>query len=104
MSLVADRVRVALKVTPRAARNGVAGLSADAAGAVSLRVQVTAAPEDGKANAALIKLLARAWKLPKSSLSVVTGATSRRKVIEISDGGAALAARLENWMGTNSDG
>lgn len=49
-----------------------------------LRVHVTAAPEAGKANAAVQKLLAKALGLPKSRLDLVRGATSRDKVFAIS--------------------
>ena len=63
-------LRVTLKVTPKAARAAIVG--ADADGNAFLKVAVTAAPERGKANAAAIKLLARAWRLPPSSLSMTS--------------------------------
>ena len=50
---------------------------------VLYKVYVTAAPEDGKANSAVIKLLAKALGLPKSSLTITRGHTSREKVIKI---------------------
>ena len=70
----ADGVRLRLRVQPRARRNQVDGLVAEADGGVALKVAVTAAPEDGKANAAVIALLAKAWGLPKSAFTVVAGA------------------------------
>ena len=48
-----------------------------------IKTSVTAAPEAGKASTALLKLLASEWKLPKSSLNIINGATTRRKIIEI---------------------
>lgn len=63
---------------------------------------VTAPPESGKANAALLKLLAKAWKLPKTSLSVISGATARRKVVHIAGDPATLLTRLKDWGRTNT--
>ena len=59
-------------------------------------------PEDGKANAALIRLLAKEWRLAKSSLEIIQGATDRRKTLLISGDGAELAARLDEWMAKRS--
>ncbi len=93
-----DGVTVSLRVTPRAARNKIAGVVPAAEGAVELKIGVTAPPEDGKANAAVIKLLAKAWKVPKSSLSVIKGATDRRKVILVAGDAAALEGELTQWL------
>ncbi|MFE0754447.1 DUF167 family protein [Inquilinus sp. NPDC058860] len=89
-------VRVTVRLTPRAGRNAVTGRAVDADGAPLLKAAVTAVPERGAANEALIALLAKSWRLPKSALAVVGGATERTKLIEI-DGDAALAARLGAW-------
>lgn len=67
-------------------------------GATVLKVRVTEPPEGGKANAALIKLLAKAWKLPKSSLSLVAGHTDRRKTLAVAGDPAALRRELEGWL------
>ncbi|MCT4556757.1 MAG: DUF167 domain-containing protein [Pelagimonas sp.] len=71
--------RLDVRVTPKAARNAVVH---DGAG---LRVYVTTAPEGGKANAAVIKLLSKALGVSKSRLLLRKGATSRDKVFEILD-------------------
>lgn len=63
----------AVRVTPKAARNAV--IEAE----TGLRVSVTTVPEDGKANAAVIKLLATALGVPKSRLTLIRGATARDK-------------------------
>ncbi|MDA1316136.1 MAG: DUF167 domain-containing protein [Acidobacteria bacterium] len=97
-------VRVAIRVSPRASRNTVAGLAVEADGSVSLLVRVTAPPEDGKANAAVLKLLARTWKLPKSALGIASGAGSRRKTISVAGDPAARAVQLDKWIGTTFDG
>lgn len=63
----------------------------------ALKAQVTAPAEDGKANAAVIGLLAATWKVPKSAFAVTRGATSRDKVISIAGEPALLAARILDW-------
>ena len=74
---------VAIRVQPRASREGVQGLRGEA-----IAIQLKAAPVDGAANAALLKLLARVLKVPLSSIELVRGATGRSKWI-----------RVEGWTG-----
>ena len=90
-------VLVALRLTPKASANRIAGTMQEAGGETILKVNVTAAPEAGKANTALLKLLAGAWKLPRSSLTVVAGMTARRKVVLVRGEPDALIARLKEW-------
>ena len=97
-SAVQGGVRVAVRLTPRARRNRVDGLAGEAGGGVALKVAVTAAPEAGKANAALVELLARAWRVPKSSISVVRGATDRHKTLLVAGAPQALLDQLETWL------
>ena len=87
--------RVSLKVTPGAGRDDVRGIEVDAADRPYLAVRVSAPPEAGKANAALIRLLARRWRIARRDLAVVSGAASRRKVLQIQGAPDALIARLE---------
>lgn len=96
-------LRVALRLTPKASRDRIAGVADEADGGVVLKAQVTAVPEDGKANAALLKLLSKAWKIPKSDMDIVLGATDRRKVIMISGDSEDLRRRLDEWMASNHD-
>jgi uncharacterized protein (TIGR00251 family) len=93
-----EGLRVALKVVPKAARAGIAGIEADAAGRALLKVRVAEAPQGGRANAAVVKLLAKAWKLPKGALTVTAGARDRRKTLLIAGDPDALAARLRAWL------
>ncbi len=86
----ADGVTVALSVRPRARRAGINGIAAAAGGAFVLRVSVTAPPEDGKANAAVIALLATAWRVPKRAVTVIRGAASRRKTVRVEGDPRAL--------------
>ncbi len=64
----------------------------------ALRAAVTAPPEQGKANAAVIALLAATWRLPKSSLAVIGGAAARRKVVSATGDPQALAGRIGAWV------
>ncbi len=66
-----------VRVTPRAAQNQITESE------TGLRASVTAPPDGGKANAAVIKLLARALGVPKSALTLTRGATSRNKVFHL---------------------
>ena len=96
------RGRGELRHTPKAARDRVDGLAAEADGGTVLKVSVTAVPEDGKANAALIKLLSKEWRLPKSTMEIVQGATDRRKVLLITGEPGDILARLDQWMATHT--
>jgi uncharacterized protein (TIGR00251 family) len=94
----ADGVRLAVRVTPKASAERIIGLADEADGGVVLKVAVTAAPENGKANTALVKLLARAFRLPPRDFSIVRGANDRRKVIAVTGAPAALAARITEGL------
>ncbi len=68
----------AIKVHPRAEKNAITGLLGEA-----LKVCLTAPPIDGKANAACIELFAKLLKLPRSSVTISSGDSSRSKVIRV---------------------
>lgn len=98
VTAVSGGVRVQLRLTPKASRDRIDGLAAEADGGTILKVSVTTVPEDGKANAALIKLLSKEWRVPKSAIDIVQGATDRRKVLHITGETDDLLARLDQWM------
>ena len=81
-------MRLHLKVIPKASRDRVVGWIGD-----RLKVQVTAAPERGKANDAVVEVLAAALGLPRSRVRIVAGETSPLKTVEV-DGGDDLRSRL----------
>lgn len=97
---VRDGISVAVRLTPKASRNAIGGVEVNAEGGVYLKVMVTTVPEDGKANAALCKLLAKSWKIPATSIAVTSGATSRNKQLVISCADPDLPTRLESWLQT----
>ncbi len=97
-SACADRVRVALRVIPKASRNRIDGLESGTDGKAYLKVRVTAAPERGKANSAVVKMLAKYWGQPKGQIKVIAGATARNKVVEVSGPGERLLRDLEEWL------
>jgi uncharacterized protein YggU (UPF0235/DUF167 family) len=94
----ADGVRVRLRVQPRARRDRVDGVVVDADGGAALKVAVTAAPERGEANDAVIALLAGEWGLARSALTLVAGVADRRKVIKLAGDSERLARHLKDWM------
>lgn len=85
---------LAVRVTPKSSRNEVAGLHTAADGAVSLAVKVTAAPDKGRANKAVIEVLAKAWRLPKSAFALVAGETERNKTLLVTGNPAELEALM----------
>ena len=94
----AGGVRLRIRVRPGAKRDAIEGFRAEADGATALRVAVRAMPEAGKANAAIVKLLAGEWELPRASISLLTGAKDRRKSFHLAGEPQALLARLEGWL------
>jgi hypothetical protein len=93
----ADGLVLKLQVTPRARRSAIDGAIEDGDGELRLKVAVTAAPSDGAANDAVIGLLAKTWRMPKSAFSIAAGAAGRSKTLHIAGDPADLAARLERW-------
>jgi uncharacterized protein YggU (UPF0235/DUF167 family) len=93
-SITPNGLALHLRVTPNAASDRIEGLETRADGAEVLKVRVRAVPEAGKANKAVIALIAGLLDVPKSAVAVTAGETGRLKSLLISGDGAALAARL----------
>lgn len=72
-----------LRVTPKASIDAVEGVEAGADGLAHLKIRVRAVPDKGAANTAVLKLLAKALGVPKSALELVSGQTSRVKMVRI---------------------
>jgi len=77
---VGDDVLIQVHVVPRASKTKAAGLHGD-----RVKIQVAAPPVDGEANAALVQYLAKTLGVPKDSVTLVSGATGRRKTFRIED-------------------
>jgi uncharacterized protein len=82
--------RLRLRVSPGAGRAAIVGRHGDA-----WKVRVTAPPEDGRANAAVLRLLADALAVPRDALTLVSGHNGRDKIVELAGvGPAAIERRL----------
>jgi uncharacterized protein (TIGR00251 family) len=88
-------MRFRVRLTPKGGRDHIEGWWTDSAGQTALKARVAAPPEDGKANTALIDLLARALDVRKADVRIASGTTSRLKTIEIDGDEKLLSARLE---------
>jgi uncharacterized protein len=80
---VADGCTLAVRVHPRARKNAITGTHTGA-----IKISLTTPPTDGRANEALIALLAELLRLPKARITLLTGATSRSKLLRITGKGA----------------
>ena len=92
-----DRVQFQIRLTPKGGRDAIEGWSQGADGKSHLKARVRVAPEDGKANAALLALLAKELDIAKSALVLVSGETSRLKIIAVTGDTARLAVQLEQF-------
>lgn len=89
----ADGVTVMVKVRPRSRRPGVQGVQESAAGP-RLKIAVTEAAEDGKANRAVCALLARTLHRPQACVQIVAGAANSEKLLAVTGDTAALVELL----------
>jgi uncharacterized protein len=102
--MAADGLSVAIRLSPRAKADLLLAVAGDAAGRRVVKASVIAPAEGGRANEALLQLLARAWRLPRRDLSITAGSTSRNKAIHVAGDPRQLAdkitpeiARLPGW-------
>ncbi|MBL8671252.1 MAG: DUF167 domain-containing protein [Alphaproteobacteria bacterium] len=87
----ADGLTLSVQVTPKARRAGIQGVRGTPP---VLRVAVSEAPEDGKATAAVVALVAKALDMPRASVTLLTGQASRAKTLHIAGEPAAIERRL----------
>ena len=91
-----DGLRVAIRLFPRARSNRLLSIVATAEGGRALKASVTAPARDGRANEALLQLLARAWRLPRRDLSIAVGAASRNKIVRVAGEPRQLITKLSS--------
>ena len=91
-----DGVRVVIRLTPRAGSDRLRGIAATAEGGRAIKASVSAPPQDGRANEALLQLLARAWQIPRRDLAIVAGAASRHKTVRVAGDSRQLLAKLSS--------
>lgn len=94
----ANGLRLLVRVTPKASREGVDGVSATAQGP-ALAVRVRAPADKGEANRAVEAVVADWLAVPKSSVSVAQGGKSRLKTVAVEGEPLRLAARIEALAG-----
>lgn len=95
-------VSIALRVTPRGGRDGVDGIEQLSDGRSVLKVRVRAIADGGEANRAVLVLLAKSLGVPKASVSLLSGATSRLKQVAIAGDPARLTEALRKLASVES--
>ena len=98
----AQGVTLAVRLTPKSGRDLVEGIGAGADGRSHLKVRVRALPADGAANEALARLLAKWIGVPRGGVSLLSGATSRSKVVLVQGDARELAERLRRLLSARS--
>lgn len=78
-----DFFTLTVRVTPRGGQDRIEHISQSDSGQIFLKIRVTAPPEDGRANAAIVALLAKAMGLAKSYVTITHGHKSRTKIIRV---------------------
>lgn len=94
----ADGLVLSVRLTPKGGRDGIDGIEILSDGRSVLKARVRAAPSEGEANAALIRLLAKTLDVPARAVTLAAGATARIKRVAIDGDAAVLAAKLERYL------
>ena len=97
-SIFTNGIRLAIKAKPGISHARAAKIVDVGDGKRAVEIAIAAAPEDGKANKAIIATLAKQLGLPKADISIKTGTTGRMKVIEIAGDTDRLRTKLVHWL------
>jgi len=91
-------VTLAVRLTPKSSRDAIEGIEAGADGRSHVKARVRALPSEGAANEALTKLLAKWIGVPRRDVSILSGATSRGKIVLVCGDAEELAERLRGLL------
>jgi uncharacterized protein (TIGR00251 family) len=83
VTVVRDGLRVAIRLAPRSRSDRLLGVAASVEGGRVLKATVTAPAEAGCANEALLRLLARTWRVPRRDFTIIAGLTGRNKAVRV---------------------
>jgi uncharacterized protein len=95
-----DHIRLTVRLTPNGGRDAIDGIETEAEGQDHLKARVAAVPENGKANKALIALLSKTLRIPKSTVGFISGETARKKILRIDGDPEDLSERLRALIGS----
>ena len=98
-----DGISIALRVTPRGGRDDIDGIETLADGRSVVKVRVRAIADGGEANRAVTELLAKALRLPKARVRILSGATSRLKQVAVSGDPRSLGDALRALTAKGSE-
>jgi uncharacterized protein (TIGR00251 family) len=98
-----DGISIALRVTPRGGRDDIDGIETLANGRSVVKVRVRAVAEGGEANKAVTELLAKALRVPKVSVKILSGATSRLKQVAVDGDPKSLGDALRALTAKGSE-
>jgi len=93
-----DGVHLAVRLVPKASKSRILGLVATEERRQALKISVQAPPTEGKANEALLRLLAETLDLPRRDFSLALGANDRRKLVHVSGDPQRLTQHLEKAL------
>jgi uncharacterized protein (TIGR00251 family) len=91
----ADGIVLTVRLTPKGGRDSIDGIEETSDGRTVLKVRVRAAPSDGDANDALVRLIAKTVGVPSRAVNLISGHTARLKRLKIDGSAIALAEALE---------
>jgi uncharacterized protein YggU (UPF0235/DUF167 family) len=93
-------LRLTVRLTPKGGRDAIDGIEPLADGSTVLKVRVRAAPHEGAANEALVRLMAAELGIRRSGVALVAGASARVKRLQLGGDPATLATALEKLVGS----
>jgi len=93
-TVTVDGLLLTVRLTPKGGRDAIDGIETLSDGRAVLKARVRAVPEDGEANAALVKLMAKAVGVSASRVTVQSGHTARLKVLKLEGDGAILVTKI----------